>query len=499
MSTEHTSRQQLRDRGICVVIPTYNNGGTIGRVVLSVLEQCADVIVVNDGSTDDTGTLLHAMSGITIVEYGHNRGKGYALKQGFLKARSMGFAYAITLDADGQHFPTDIPLFLQANRDHPGSLIVGQRRMEGVSRSRGSRFANSFSNFWFAVETLHYLPDTQTGYRLYPLKKLRGLRLLTSRYEAELELLVMASWHGVGLHSIPVNVYYPQAGERVSHFRPALDFARISVLNCVLCLLAVVYALPLMTGRLLLRLGRTLYALLLFLFFTLFVLTPGVWLYVKTRKMTDGRRLRLHGLLQRVARFVMQQHGIPGASFELKGADAADFSKPQVIICNHQSHLDLMCQLLLTPRMVFLTNRWVWRSPFFGFLVRNAEFCPVTEGIDALMPRLRQLVQRGYSIAVYPEGTRSTDCRMGRFHQGAFYIAGQLGLDVLPMYLYGTGRVLPKKGWMLHPGVICLEVGQPISCQELQAMGDYRQQARALHRHYVEKYEQMSNRIEQYV
>lgn len=498
-------RQLLRERGICVVIPTYNNGGTISRVVSDVLEQCADVIVVNDGSTDNTSQLLKATGGITVVEYERNRGKGYALKAGFRKALEMGFAYAITLDADGQHFPSDISLFLQANREHPGSLIVGKRNMEGAERSGGSKFANAFANFWFAVQTLHYLPDTQTGYRLYPLKKLYGLSLLTSRYEAELELLVMASWHGVDIHSIDVPVFYPPRNERVSHFRPALDFARISLLNCVLCLLAVVYALPLGLLRLLIRAGRTVYTLLMFLFFSLFVFTPGVWLYVKTRRMTESRRMKLHKFIQRTSRFVMQQHGIPGTTFSLKSTDNSDGmparlpdnQPPHVIICNHQSHLDLMCQLLLTPKMVFLTNDWVWRSPFFGFIVRSAGFCRVSDGIDALMPRLRSLVERGYSIAVYPEGTRSPDCRITRFHQGAFHIAQELALDILPMYLYGTGRVLPKKGFSLHPGPICLEVGEPLTRQQLQAMGDALQQARTLRKHYIKHYEQMCNKIEQ--
>lgn len=156
-----------------------------------------------------------------------------------------------------------------------------------------------------------------------------------------------------------------------------------------------------------------------------------------------------------------------------------------------------MCQLLLSPKIVFLTNDWVWRSPFFGFIVRSAEFCRVSEGIDVLMPRLRSLVERGYSICVYPEGTRSQNCQIARFHQGAFHIAQELELDILPMYLYGTGRVLPKKGLSLHPGPICLEVGKSIPRHQLQAMGNALQQARTLRSHYVEHYEQMCNRIEQ--
>ncbi len=202
---QENSRSTLRARGICVVIPTYNNVGTIADVVSRTLLQCDDVIVVSDGCTDGTLEVLQDIEGITLVSYSKNAGKGTALKLGFQKALAMGFSYAITLDADGQHYPEDIPLLLQANIEHPGSLIVGQRKgLEQKERSGASKFANSFSNFWFTLQTGCRLKDTQTGYRLYPLKKLYGLSLLTSRYEAELELMVFASWHGVKLFSTPV-------------------------------------------------------------------------------------------------------------------------------------------------------------------------------------------------------------------------------------------------------------------------------------------------------
>ena len=228
---QENNRKLLHDRGICVIIPTYNNAGTIERVVRKTCEYCDDVIVVNDGSTDDTEKILKGIGNVEIVGYEKNKGKGYALKMGFRRARKMGFAYAITLDADGQHFSEDIPLFLQANQKHPGCLIVGSRNMEGVERSKGSIFANKFSDFWFWVQTGRWLSDTQTGYRLYPLKKHYGLPVLSNRYEAELQLMVFASWHGVKLEEIPVNVYYPPKEERVSHFRPGIDFARISLLR----------------------------------------------------------------------------------------------------------------------------------------------------------------------------------------------------------------------------------------------------------------------------
>lgn len=204
----------------------------------------------------------------------------------------MGYAYAITLDADGQHYPEDISLLAEANIKHPGSIIVGARKLDNVIRSKGSKFANAFSNFWFCVQTLHYLPDTQTGYRLYPLHKLHGLSLLTSRYEAELELLVFSSWHGISINTTPVNVYYPPAKERVSHFRPGADFARISVLNTVLCILAIVYALPLALLRMLHTAVYTLFALLVYLTGTLGVITPFALVYVPISKARKKVRLR---------------------------------------------------------------------------------------------------------------------------------------------------------------------------------------------------------------
>lgn len=496
-----TDRQKalLHDRGICVVIPTYNNAGTIADVVSGTLAECLDVIVVNDGSTDNTGSILRQIEGITLVDYAQNRGKGYALKKGFEEALQQGFAYAITLDGDGQHYPKDIRQFLQANLDHPGALIIGNRNMEGVERSKGSSFANKFSNFWFYIQTGRKLSDTQTGYRLYPLKKLHGLSLLTSRYEAELELLVFSSWHGVDLIPIPIEVYYPPREERVSHFRPAKDFTRISILNTVLCFLAIVYGLPLRIARWLMKYIRTYYALLFFIICSLFITTPLVWVYVHIGRMTEKKRYRLHQIIYKFSRFVMIQHGIPGTSFSYKVADDVSFDKPYLITCNHQSHLDLVCQLIFSPKMVFLTNDWVWNNPFYGFLIRHAEYYPVAEGIDALLPKLKSLVDRGYSIAVYPEGTRSKDCKIGRFHQGAFYLSDQLGIDILPMCLYGPGKVLPKKTYTLRKSPIYIQVDNPITQAELQAMGDTKAQASRMRMRYKEVYSQITNRIEQNV
>ena len=492
-------RKKLHERGICVVIPTFNNVGTIVDVVQRSKVQCDDVIVVCDGANDGTLEVLQAMDGITLVAYPNNAGKGEALKRGFKKALEMGFAYAITLDSDGQHFPEDIHIMLEASCKYPGALIVGERKdLELVQRSGGSKFANKFSNFWFWVQTGKALKDTQTGFRLYPIKKLYGLSFLTSRYEAELELLVFASWHGVKIVSVPVNVYYPAPEERVSHFRPAKDFTRISILNTVLCFLAIVYGLPLRIYRGVMITLRTIYSFLFFLIFSMFIMTPITVVYLKIGKITEKKRYHLHCILNFMARFVLKIHGIPGVKFSIANPHNENFEKPAVIICNHQSHLDLMTMLIQTRKLVVLTNDWVWNSPYYSYVIHKAEFYPVSAGVDTIMPKLKNLVERGYSIAVYPEGTRSVDCSIGRFHQGAFHIAHTLGLDIVPLVLYGAGKALPKKDMHLTKWPIRIEIDKRITPDELNTFGDtLKQQASYMRQYYKKRYWEIANKIEQ--
>lgn len=467
----------LHERGICVVIPTYNNCGTLANVIDRTLAMCADVIVVNDGSTDDTAMILSGYEDrITVVSFERNAGKGSALKAGFRKAIEMGYVYAITLDADGQHFPEDIPVLQKANMENPGALIVGQRQgLESIERSAGSKFANSFSNFWFCVQTFQYLSDTQTGYRLYPLRKLHGLCMLTSRYEAELELLVFSSWHGVRLVSVPVNVYYPPMEERVSHFRPGKDFARISILNTILCFLTIVYALPLKIIRTALTAWSTLFSLFFFLVCTIVVMPIFAAAATLFCKGHESRTRAMHLLLNRLSRLALCL--MPGVRNSIINTDAEDFSRPAVITCNHQSHLDLMLMLSLTPKLIVLTNDWVWKAPLYGYFIRMAEFYPVSMGYEELLPRLRNLVSRGYSIAVYPEGTRSVTGRIGRFHKGAFELAEALDIDILPMTLYGADMVLPKGGKYMRRGQICMEIGQRYTLPQQKALGSMLERA----------------------
>lgn len=249
ISAEET-KAILSERRVGVLIPAYNNEKSVVQVVESVLPFCEDVIVVNDGSTDQTETLLKALpAAVHVVSYLPNRGKGFALRSGFDKAEELGLSAVVTMDSDGQHFATDLPLFAEACRTNEGALIVGSRSFLNPNMPQKNSFANKFSNFWFALQTAHRLPDTQTGYRLYPLRRMKGMRPLCNRYEGELELLVRSAWRAIPLKSISINVFYPAPEERVTHFRPTIDFARISLLNTVLCVLAVVYGYPSMLIR----------------------------------------------------------------------------------------------------------------------------------------------------------------------------------------------------------------------------------------------------------
>jgi len=228
----------------CVIIPTYNNEKKLEGVISDVLRITKDIIIVNDGSTDNTKAILDKFSNLKIISYSPNRGKGYAITKGFKDAIASQYDYAITIDSDGQHFPSDIDVFVKKAEEIPDSLIVGARNLEPEKLSRGSRFANRFSNFWYMFLTGVKLTDTQTGFRLYPLNQIKDMKFFTRKYEFELEILVRAAWRRINVTSAPIRVYYPPREERISHFRPFTDFARISLLNTALVIITLLYIKP---------------------------------------------------------------------------------------------------------------------------------------------------------------------------------------------------------------------------------------------------------------
>jgi glycosyltransferase involved in cell wall biosynthesis len=232
----------LNSTSFCVIVPTYNNHKTLKKVLDSILDFTSNIIIVNDGSTDTTSEILKQYSEITQIHHPENLGKGRALRNGFRKAIEMHFEYAITIDSDGQHFASDIPNFIDEIQKEPNSLLIGSRNMTTENVPKKSSFGNKFSNFWFKFETGIVLEDTQSGFRLYPLN-LIPKQFYTNKFEFEIEVIVRSAWKGIVVKNIPIQILYDPA-ERVSHFRPFKDFTRISILNTVLVLNALLYIKP---------------------------------------------------------------------------------------------------------------------------------------------------------------------------------------------------------------------------------------------------------------
>ena len=243
MSNLESIRAKFEAFRVCVLIPTYNNAATLSSVIDDVAAYTSHIIVVNDGSSDNTNEIIQAFPAVQYICYQKNVGKGWALRKGFEYAAEK-YDYAITIDSDGQHFAKDLPAFIDKLQQLPGAIIIGARNMEQNAVPRKSSFGNKFSSFWFRVETGIRLPDTQSGYRLYPLQLLKRIRFITRKYEFEIEVLVKAAWKGIKVATVPVAVYYAPKETRVSHFRPFKDFTRISILNTVLVIITFFYIKP---------------------------------------------------------------------------------------------------------------------------------------------------------------------------------------------------------------------------------------------------------------
>ena len=210
--------------GIVVVIPVYNHAATVAAVVRKTLFHHFPVIVVDDGSTDNTYDAVRSVPGIQVLRHRENRGKGAALVTGMMQAAGK-YRWAVCLDADGQHNPDDIPNLISALPENRAAIVIGKRTgMETAPWT--SRFGRKFSNFWVWVSGAALLADSQSGFRIYPLPETLHLDVSAKRYQYELEVLVKAARQGIGTIEVPVSVDYSPMGRRISHFKPFRDFLR---------------------------------------------------------------------------------------------------------------------------------------------------------------------------------------------------------------------------------------------------------------------------------
>lgn len=215
---------------ILIVIPVYNHAATLREVVEGALKVHDRILVVDDGSTDRGADVLGGLP-VRVVRHGKNRGKGAAILTAAREARSMGVTHIITVDADGQHDPSEIERFFRAMEEHPEAVLVGKRDFKAAGAPLSRRFGRAFSNFWFRVQTGRPIGDSQSGFRAYPVDVLLHLPLREKGFAFEIEVLVRAAWAGAEVRDVDVSVVYPPGDLHVSHFHLLRDNARLALLN----------------------------------------------------------------------------------------------------------------------------------------------------------------------------------------------------------------------------------------------------------------------------
>ena len=243
------------------------------------------------------------------------------------------------------------------------------------------------------------------------------------------------------------------------------------------------------------NLGITILAFTVFLIGSLYLTLAGFFsltLLGKTDKHKQWYHKRLCGIFRFLANI------IPGIDHDIQNFANETFEKPGIIVANHQSHLDLLYLLLLNPNIICLTNHWVWRCPFYGWIIRYADFYPIENGIENNEDKLREVVEKGYSILIFPEGTRSENCDILRFHKGAFHLADRLNVDIIPIVIHGIGHVFPKTEFLLRKGKVTIKILNRIAPNNATFRNgkECRETARLFRQFYSEEYALLAKETE---
>lgn len=224
------------------------------------------------------------------------------------------------------------------------------------------------------------------------------------------------------------------------------------------------------------------------------VMTVSGWFILSIGGRSDKHKLKYHKILQRISSWLIRI--IPRTKFTYDNLSGETFDKPAVYIANHQSHLDLVAVMMLTPKMIIITNDWVWNSPFYGQIIRYADFFSMDDFMTKDIAHIRKMVDKGYSVMVFPEGTRSLDCSILRFHKGAFYLAQEMGLDIVPLLLHGFGYVLPKDSMLMRKGQMSLSVMERISPTDTEYGDSYSARTKSIRKMYTSLYAQKCAEVE---
>lgn len=211
---------------MAVLVPALNCQSTIADVVTQARLAVANVFVVDDGSVDDTADRAQR-AGAVLLRHRRTLGKGAALLTGMKELKAKGFERVVTMDGDGQHLGDQIPSLLSISDREPTAIVIGARIMEGQPTTGARLFGNRFANRWVEIACGRELPDTQSGFRVYPIRPVLNLAVRARRFAFETEVLIRAVRAGLDVVSVPTRVYYPPVEERISHFRPVADTIRI--------------------------------------------------------------------------------------------------------------------------------------------------------------------------------------------------------------------------------------------------------------------------------
>ncbi len=216
-------------------------------------------------------------------------------------------------------------------------------------------------------------------------------------------------------------------------------------------------------------------------------------IFVRLRVKEKGKLL-YHRMLSKVAWSLM--YIMANVKKKIINPLNEDLSKPAIIICNHQSSLDIVPLVMLSPRILMFTNNRKWNAPFFGPVIRMADYFPA-EQVEQHTDRIADRMKQGYSFIIFPEGTRSVDGTIGRFHKGAFYLAEKLGADILPIMIHGTDYTLTKKDALLKDGQVTLSYLPRIKPDDLTFGNGYAERAKKIGSYFRNEFEKLKQEIEQ--
>ena len=245
------------------------------------------------------------------------------------------------------------------------------------------------------------------------------------------------------------------------------------------------------------RLRSLLYAILLLFFYgfggmLLSLFSLIVLPIIPLKKKTKNKAL--HKIIAWFVQGIL--YGNPFVKKRVINQFNEDFSKPAIVIANHSSSLDTLTMGLITHKIVYLVNDWVYKSPVFGGIARALGFYPVSNGVDDSIDHLKEKVEQGYSLMVFPEGKRSDNNKLGRFHKGAFFLQEQLKIDILPVYFHGNAEVMPKNDLIIHDGSLTVKIGKRIAYNDKQFGNSAKEKNKAISKYFKANLIELRTEIE---